>query len=145
MIKCLWERVTALNHDIALMGLKVMNMRSEKDENERINETAVAEDIKDTEDTMTEDDKEALIAIIASVAAIIATICLWVLNDAGLLWRPEPTPTPKIICTSDIVYITDTGEYYHNEECRYLKYSRHEMTREEAEEEGYKPCGVCQP
>jgi len=44
-----------------------------------------------------------------------------------------------------MVYITRTGTKYHAEDCRYLKYSRYEITLEEAKERGYTACSVCKP
>lgn len=44
-----------------------------------------------------------------------------------------------------VVYITKTGEKYHTESCRYLKYSSFEIDFEEANERGYTACSVCKP
>lgn len=41
------------------------------------------------------------------------------------------------------VYITSTGKRYHHENCRYLKYSKIEISLKEAREAGYTPCKVC--
>lgn len=43
------------------------------------------------------------------------------------------------------VYITKTGERFHRENCRYLRYSAYPMTRSEAMASGYTPCRVCYP
>lgn len=43
------------------------------------------------------------------------------------------------------VYVTKTGEKYHKERCRYLKYSKKEVTLEEALNFGYDACLVCEP
>ena len=40
------------------------------------------------------------------------------------------------------VYVTNTGDKYHTEGCRYLK-SKNPITRGEAEARGYAPCGAC--
>lgn len=53
-----------------------------------------------------------------------------------------------LCCTSiqkETVYITKTGEKYHLENCRYLKYSKKAITLEEAINRGYDPCSVCKP
>lgn len=42
-----------------------------------------------------------------------------------------------------IAYITDTGKKYHNAGCRFLKDSRYEISKSDAEKQGYKPCKVC--
>jgi len=43
------------------------------------------------------------------------------------------------------VYTTKTGKKYHTENCRYLKYSKREISLEQAKELGYNPCSVCKP
>ena len=51
-------------------------------------------------------------------------------------------------CTAiqkETVYITKTGEKYHRESCRYLKYSKKAITLEEAINRGYDLCSVCKP
>lgn len=45
--------------------------------------------------------------------------------------------------TADTVYVTETGVRYHTESCRYLKYSKKEITLKEAQKVGYTPCKVC--
>lgn len=44
-----------------------------------------------------------------------------------------------------IVYRTRTGKKYHSSGCRYLSQSCFEITLENAERRGLKPCYVCQP
>lgn len=44
---------------------------------------------------------------------------------------------------SEIVYITDTGEKYHRDGCHYLRESRHAISLEDAQNEGYTPCKKC--
>lgn len=43
------------------------------------------------------------------------------------------------------VYITDTGNKYHESGCKYLAKSKHSITLREAKERGYTPCSVCDP
>lgn len=43
------------------------------------------------------------------------------------------------------VYITKSGEKYHKEGCKYLKYSKKEIKLEEAISRGYEACKVCKP
>ena len=45
----------------------------------------------------------------------------------------------------DTVYVTDTGDKFHADGCRYLSQSKHAMTRAKAEASGYEPCSVCNP
>lgn len=43
------------------------------------------------------------------------------------------------------VYTTKTGEKYHKSSCRYLKYSKKELTIDKAKSLGYSACSVCKP
>ncbi|WCO00583.1 hypothetical protein [Psychroserpens ponticola] len=43
------------------------------------------------------------------------------------------------------VYTTKTGEKYHKSTCRYLKYSKKELTLDKAITLGFSACGVCKP
>ncbi len=43
------------------------------------------------------------------------------------------------------VYTTKTGEKYHKTTCKYLKYSKKEITLEKAISLGYQACKVCKP
>ncbi len=43
------------------------------------------------------------------------------------------------------VYTTKTGEKYHKNTCKYLKYSKKEITLKKAKLLGYSPCSVCKP
>lgn len=58
---------------------------------------------------------------------------------------PTPKPTPKPTPEPIIVYITDTGEKYHEWGCQYLKYSSIPVTLSEARADGYTPCSRCDP
>ena len=46
---------------------------------------------------------------------------------------------------SQTVYVTRTGEKYHNDGCRYLSRSQIETTVAKAKENGYTACSVCKP
>jgi len=41
------------------------------------------------------------------------------------------------------VYITDTGDKYHQASCQYLSKSRNPISQEQAIAQGYSPCSVC--
>jgi hypothetical protein len=43
------------------------------------------------------------------------------------------------------VYITESGEKYHKERCRYLKSSKIEINLSRALYDNYEPCKVCKP
>lgn len=47
--------------------------------------------------------------------------------------------------TAQNVYITKTGEKYHKQTCRYLKYSKKEIKLKDAIERAYEACSVCKP
>ena len=47
--------------------------------------------------------------------------------------------------SAQTVYTTKTGEKYHTATCRYLKYSKKEITLEQAINLGYQACSVCKP
>ena len=59
------------------------------------------------------------------------------LNDYGHIIRVD--------AKADVVYITDTGTKYHRATCRTLKKNKYEITKEEAIEQGYTACKVCNP
>ena len=52
-------------------------------------------------------------------------------------------------CTSNSpgqsVYTTKTGKKYHTATCQHLKYSKKEITFQQAIDLGYKPCSICRP
>jgi hypothetical protein len=57
--------------------------------------------------------------------------------------------TPMLVAQEDpariTVYITQTGEKYHRDGCRYLSRSRIATTLKDAVANGYGPCSVCKP
>lgn len=53
-------------------------------------------------------------------------------------------PTPAFTAPSDVVYITNSGDKYHRENCRHLK-SKIKTTREDAQKAGKTACAVCKP
>ena len=46
---------------------------------------------------------------------------------------------------NNLVIITMTGEKYHKDGCRTVKQVKDEISRKVAEEQGYRPCGICKP
>ncbi len=46
---------------------------------------------------------------------------------------------------SKTVYITNTGEKYHNEGCKSLSKSKIPISLEEAKKKGFSACGICKP
>lgn len=46
---------------------------------------------------------------------------------------------------SQTVYVTKTGEKYHDDGCRYLSRSKISTTLQDAKENGYTACSVCKP
>ncbi|MEY8847625.1 hypothetical protein AB9K26_02355 [Psychroserpens sp. XS_ASV72] len=53
------------------------------------------------------------------------------------------TSTSNVLAQT--VYTTKTGEKYHKANCRYLKYSKTQITFDKALELGYTACMVCKP
>lgn len=47
--------------------------------------------------------------------------------------------------SAQTVYTTKTGEKFHKENCKYLKYSKKEITLQKVLKLGYTPCSVCKP
>lgn len=43
------------------------------------------------------------------------------------------------------IYVTDTGECYHRSWCSSLDKSKIEISLEDAQDRGYRPCGRCHP
>lgn len=62
----------------------------------------------------------------------------------------QHTPTksryvaPEDKKSSETVYITNTGRKYHRSGCRFLK-SKHAISKKAAIQQGYQPCGTCNP
>lgn len=46
---------------------------------------------------------------------------------------------------ADMVVVTAKGKKYHRPDCRTVKQMVKELTVEEAQKLGYKPCKVCKP
>lgn len=56
----------------------------------------------------------------------------------------EPTPA-EVQNNEYIVYITKTGSKYHRDGCRYLSQSQISISEDDAINQGYTPCSVCNP
>ena len=56
-------------------------------------------------------------------------------REAG---NPSATASPETI-----VYITDSGKKYHQENCRSLKKSKISISLADAVAKGYEPCKIC--
>jgi len=59
-----------------------------------------------------------------------------------------PEETPSSIQTnspSSTVFITNTGKKYHKGNCRYLKKSKIPISLNDARNQRYSPCSVCDP
>ena len=53
---------------------------------------------------------------------------------------PAPAPVDQNVRT---VYVTETGEKYHSDGCRYLRKSKIPISLADAQAQGYEPCSVC--
>lgn len=58
---------------------------------------------------------------------------------------PSPQPSKAAEPVGKTVYVTATGEKYHNSGCRYLKNSQRSVTLSDAQAQGYTACSVCKP
>jgi micrococcal nuclease len=63
---------------------------------------------------------------------------------SGSVRQAPDHPVEVLLDREDVVFVTNTGEKYHQDGCRYLK-SRIPMTMGEAVARGYEPCKVCKP
>lgn len=57
----------------------------------------------------------------------------------------EPSDSSQSEPQSITVYITETGEKYHQSGCQYLKKSKIAIDLEKAKSQGYTPCSRCNP
>jgi hypothetical protein len=71
------------------------------------------------------------------------------LDDYGVFTWDEEARSSKLnlykLDGANTVYITDTGDKYHKDGCRYLRQSRMITAKETAVKMGYIACGVCNP
>jgi len=66
--------------------------------------------------------------------------------DKKGLWGDEGfAATPAEPLYDPVVYITNTGEKYHQYHCQYLLQSKIPVTLSDAVRMGYEPCSVCRP
>jgi hypothetical protein len=66
--------------------------------------------------------------------------------DKKGLWSDENfSATPPEPLYDPVVYITNTGEKYHQYHCQYLLQSKIAIKLSEAVRMGYEPCSVCRP
>ena len=70
-------------------------------------------------------------------------------DDKTEVQSNAPSGQQNVITDKDdssvMVHVTDTGTKYHSAGCSYLSKSDHEITLEEAKEQGLKPCSKCNP
>lgn len=63
--------------------------------------------------------------------------------------QPTPEPEPEPVYTPDpgpetrTVYITETGEKYHDAGCRWIEYNKIPIDLDDAIAQGYTACGTC--
>jgi len=89
-------------------------------------------------------------------AMALALICLagLVVGSAGCREAAEePEAEPAVASEAEAapeaetvtVYVTETGEKYHTEDCAALRESKQAMSLEDAKAKGYTPCSKCNP
>lgn len=67
-------------------------------------------------------------------------------KDEGSVVKPATEAKPASRTSpSGEVYITETGKKYHTTSCRTLKESKIAITKTDAVNRGYGPCGICKP
>lgn len=66
----------------------------------------------------------------------------WSYTDVTL---DDPIAGDQSEAAADTVYITDTGEKYHEDGCQYLSDSKIPVSRSEAIRRGLDPCSKCEP
>lgn len=54
-------------------------------------------------------------------------------------------PQPVMSAGNDIVVVTPKGKKYHRMGCRTVRKSYRQLTVAQAQNQGYKPCKVCEP
>lgn len=61
--------------------------------------------------------------------------------------KPDRDTAEDVSDDADLpmVYVTESGDKYHLETCRFLNENKLAISREEAIEKGYKPCLLCKP
>lgn len=74
-------------------------------------------------------------------------MALWVVFAClavGAGYAADSVTNPPI-AGDPVVYVTNTGEKYHNDGCQYLRKSKKPLRLSEAKDKGYLPCSVCKP
>ena len=58
---------------------------------------------------------------------------------------PAPQPPKLVNLDNDIVYVATKGkdQFYHTNDCKRLKTGGRPLARQNAEDQGYKPCSHC--
>ena len=77
----------------------------------------------------------------------------WYFSPVFVMYTVSPPPPLAAAAAAaaasggggDTVYITNTGEKYHRDGCRYLKKSQIAISRSDAIAQGYGACSVCNP
>lgn len=59
--------------------------------------------------------------------------------------RSVPSESSQPVKSSVTVYITETGEKYHSDDCSYLKNSKIPISKDDAISRDYTPCSRCKP
>ena len=83
-------------------------------------------------------------AIVGVVAGVIAGFLVWQMNEIVELNKFVRSHAETEAQSEPTVYITNTGKKYHQEDCRFLEYSKKSIPLAEAREK-YDPCKVCKP
>jgi hypothetical protein len=76
---------------------------------------------------------------------------LWCLTAVLFVWcgacttQAGSSPETALPASGTIVYVTETGKKYHDEDCSSLRKSKKEIALQEAIRLGYGACKLCDP
>ena len=62
-----------------------------------------------------------------------------------LFCSSDPDPPKQQSPQSQVVYVTNSGEKYHLEDCQHLRKSKIEIDKDDAIAQGFEACRVCEP
>lgn len=87
--------------------------------------------------------KGKLWTVVIIILVLGATALFSKLKDEDIF---KKTPVSNELSPSEVfVYLTASGEKYHKESCKTLKDNKNRISLDEAIEEGYSPCKICNP
>jgi len=92
--------------------------------------------------------KKLFLPLVFIIVFLFAACTSDIVKNGGAVEHGTPLPTADIESAYEgetIVYITESGTKYHSGDCPHLAKSKIPITLEQAKEQGYEPCSVCNP